>query len=63
MLEQFEVDIQIMPGPSKKRKAAKSLKSLRGVSERLHGIVQLPEGFDYKSELGDALLKKYTSHG
>ena len=65
MLRQFEVNVEIKPGPTRARrkKPVRSDRSTTDLIERLHGVVRLPEGFDYKSAIATKILDKYGVHG
>lgn len=41
------------------KESVKRVDAKRDVINELHGSVQLPEGFDYKTELRQAIYEKY----
>ncbi len=65
LLRQFEVNVKITSGSSisRQKKSARSKRPEAGIVERLHGVVQIPDGFDYKTALTTELLNKYGVHG
>ena len=64
MLDQFEVKVHVVPGPSGTgKKSARKGRGDKKIAARLHGIIQLPKDFNYKSELEKELFNKYGLHG
>ena len=65
MLQQFEVDVRISSKsrPSGRKKPSNLKKSKPDLTEHLHGVVQLPDGLNYKDLLETGLSKKYGMNG
>ena len=66
MLREADVSIQVLPEHSAKTASlgAQSNKASGKISDKLHGILQLPADFDYKAIIADGLQQKHSSlHG
>ena len=66
MLRQFEMNVSITSEsivPASKKKSSRITRPKAGIVERLHGVIQVPEDFDYKSILASELLQKHGVHG
>jgi uncharacterized protein YecE (DUF72 family) len=57
------VTVQVVAKPKTKKLDQQRKPKNNGLAERLHGVLKLPPGFDYKSALSENLLKKHTAHG
>ena len=62
MFQEAGVSVQVLPEVAAKddKPATLSKKKLSKLSDKLHGVLQLPAGFDYKNLLSEALLQKYS---
>lgn len=66
MLREADVSIQVLPERSFKAASldTQSNKSSGKISDKLHGILQLPAGFDYKAIIAEELQQKHSHlHG
>ncbi len=66
LLRHSKVKVDFKGSASAKRAAAQAPAKKHDstpITERLQGIVSLPDGFDYKEFMGDELLKKYAANG
>ena len=65
MLRKFEMNVSITSDlmPTDKKKSSNTNRPEPSIIEQLHGVIQLPEDFDYKSALASELLQKHGVHG
>ena len=66
LLRQSNVKVDFKGSTSTKRvstKGAPKKQAATPITEQLQGVIKLPEGFDYKTFMGDELQQKYLANG
>lgn len=66
LLKQSNVKVDFKGGAPTKRdstKGASKKQAATPITEQLQGVINLPEGFDYKTFMSDELLQKYLANG
>ena len=59
LLQQSGVSIRVPQQPKKEKRKEKSIEEKLSIVERLHGVIKVPDDFDFDKELLEAISKKH----